>query len=383
MSFIVNSTVFLKELQKIAGVISPARTLPVLEHFLLELNGDTLKITGTDTDNAMYATLEVEGKEKSQFCVPSKLLIENIKSLTNQPLRFTYQDEEKILEITTDVGKYKLPCVEADQFPRISPLKGSEKYIEINSLALASAIEKTIFATGNDELRPAMSGVFFQLEENAATFVATDAHKLIKYVRKDVKNASPVSFIMPKKPLNILKNTLSLVDTVVKIYYNRTNAMFVFDNTTFICRLIEGNFPNYEAVIPKHNPNKLLIDRRLFLESIRRVSLFSNKATYQVRFQMRRNKIVISAEDRDFNYEAKEELSCQYEGNNMVIGFNARFLIEMLNVLESETVVLSMSEPNKAGVLTPGETTDENEEMLMLVMPIMVPVHVSPEGEEE
>ncbi len=371
MSFIINSQTLLKELQKEAGVVTGSKSLPILDHFLFELEGNLLKITGTDLENTIFVNVEIEGNENARFCVPSKLLLDILKAQNNQPLSFNYNEETYLLEIKSDNGNYKIPCMDADEFPKTAPLE-NEEYIEINSLVLANAIEKTIFATGDDDLRPVMNGVYFQFDGNGASFAATDAHKLVLFHRKDVHSQKPVAFIMPKKPLNLLKSILSLIDENIRIYYNEKNAMFTMQNTTLICRLIEGKYPNYEAVIPKNNPNVLLIDRKLLLESIKRVSLFSNKTTHQVLFQIKGNKLVISGEDHDLNYQAKEELPCQYDGQDMQIGFNAKFLIEMLSRLDSENVKLSMSTPNKPGILTPGDNLDENEDILMLVMPIMI-----------
>ena len=237
---------------------------------------------------------------------------------------------------------------------------------------LFNAIEKTIFASGNDELRPVMSGVFFQLTDEGLIFVATDAHKLVKYERSDVSAKKSADFIMPKKPLNLLKNILSSMDDQVNIEYNDTNAAFKFDNISLVCRLIDGKYPNYEAVIPKENPNVLSISRTALLGSIKRVSIFSSKTTHQVRLKMSGSELQISAEDADFNNEANERLTCQYEGEDMSIGFNSRFLIEMLSNLDTEEVNIAMSAPNRAGILLPEGNSQDGEDILMLVMPVML-----------
>ena len=237
---------------------------------------------------------------------------------------------------------------------------------------LATAISKTIFAAGNDDLRPVMSGVFFQFSSDNLTFVATDAHKLVKYTREDAKASQTAEFIMPKKPLNLLKGILAGSEEEVKIEYNDSNAKFSFENTELICRLIDGKYPNYEAVIPKENPNKLTIDRTQFSNSVRRVSIFSNKTTHQVRLKMAGSELNISAEDIDYSNKADERLTCDYQGDDMQIGFNSRFLSEMLNNLNSDSVQLEMSMPNRAGILTPIDGLDEGEQVTMLVMPVML-----------
>ena len=217
-----------------------------------------------------------------------------------------------------------------------------------------------------------MSGVFFQLSPENLIFVATDAHKLVKYIRKDVSANEVAEFIMPKKPLTLLKNILSGNDEDVVIEYNDTNAKFSFGNSTLICRLIDGKYPNYEAVIPKENPNKLTLDRNSFYNSVRRVSIFSSKTTHQIRLKMAGTELKISAEDLDFSNKADERLLCSYEGDDMQIGFNSRFLLEMLNHLNSNDILLEMSLPNRAGILTPIDGLEEGEEITMLVMPVML-----------
>ena len=237
---------------------------------------------------------------------------------------------------------------------------------------LANAISKTIFAAGNDDLRPVMSGVFFQFSTEGLTFVATDAHKLVKYSREDISASQAAEFIMPKKPLNLLKSILAGSEEEVTVEYNESNAKFSFDNTEMVCRLIDGKYPNYEAVIPKENPNKLVIERNQFLNSVRRVSIFSNKTTHQIRLKIAGAELNISAEDIDYSNKAEERLTCDYQGDDMQIGFNSRFLTEMLNNLTSDEVSLEMSMPNRAGILTPTDGLDEGEVVTMLVMPVML-----------
>jgi DNA polymerase-3 subunit beta len=237
---------------------------------------------------------------------------------------------------------------------------------------LAQAVNKTLFATGNDELRLVLSGVFCELSPDEITFVATDAHKLVRYRRSDAKSQDSANFILPKKPLNLLKNILSSQDVPVVIEYNKTNAFFSFNNIHLICRLIDGKYPNYEAVIPKENPNKLTIDRHALLTSIKRVSIFANQSTHQIRFKVSGKELVLSAEDIDFSNEAKERLTCSYEGDDLEIGFNSKFLLEMLSNIETDEVRLEMSAPNRAGILYPVNSENKAEDILMLVMPVML-----------
>ncbi|MCB9335102.1 MAG: DNA polymerase III subunit beta [Flavobacteriales bacterium] len=371
MKFIVSSSILLKQLQVISGVLNSSNTLPILDNFLFEIKKSKLNITGSDLETTMITQVDVEAKEDGVVAIPAKLLLDSLKAFPDQPLTFTIDKENFGVEISSDNGKYKLTGHNGAEFPKTPKLE-SPSSINVDAATLANAINKTLFATGNDELRPVMSGVFFELNNDNLTFVATDAHKLVKYKRNDLKAETGSSFILPKKPLTLLKNVLANLTEEVKIQYNETNAMFAFGTTKMICRLIDGKYPNYNAVIPTENPNKLTINRSSFLSSIKRVSIFSNKTTHQVRLKMTGSELNISAEDLDFANEANERLTCQYEGEDMEIGFNSRFLIEMLTNLTSDEVNLEMSAPNRAGILTPTEKDEDAEEILMLVMPVML-----------
>jgi len=371
MKFIVSSNSLLKQLQAISGVLNSNNALPILDNFLFEIDKNQLKISASDLETTMKTIIAIESKDTGNIAVPAKLLLDTLKTFADQPLTFNIDIKKYAIEIVSDYGKYKLTGHNGEEFPKL-PNIDSALSLSLEAGVLASAINKTIFATGNDELRPVMSGVFCQLSTNDVIFVATDAHKLVKYRRTDVKAQSAAAFILPKKPLNLLKNILSSVSGEVKIEYNNTNAFFSFENTNLICRLIDGKYPNYEAVIPKENPNKLTVDRVSFLNSIKRVSIFSNKTTHQVRLKVSGSELSISAEDLDFANEASERLTCQYVGEDMEIGFNAKFITDMLNNLGSENVNIEMSAPNRAGILLPTEKENAAEDVLMLVMPVML-----------
>ena len=369
MKFIVSSSTLLKKLQVLGGVINSSNTIPILDHFLFELDGSKLKITSSDLETTMISSIEVDSSSKGSLAIPAKLFIDTLKAFPEQPLTFTVEDNNTV-EISSNHGKYALAYSEGDQYPKTITLDNPSS-TKISSLILAKAINSTIFATGNDDLRPVMSGVFFQLSTDNLTFVATDAHKLVKYKRNDIKATNLAEFIMPKKPLNLLKNIID-TDSDVKIEYNNSNAMFEMDGLTLICRLIDGQYPNYEAVIPTENPNVLTIDRSLLLSSLKRVSIFSNKTTHQVRLKIAGAELNISAEDVDFSNKAEERLTCDYNGEDIEIGFNSRFLIEMTNNLDCRLVKLEMSLPNRAGILRPLDGYSDEEELIMLVMPVML-----------
>lgn len=371
MKFIVSSTTLLKQLQNISGVLSSSNTLPILDHFLFEIEQGEMTVSASDLETTMTTKVAVKADKTGSIAIPAKLLLETLKTFPETPLSFTIDTKTFAVEISAGEGKYRLAGQNGAEFPRVPALESANS-VEISSFTLANAITKCIFAAGNDELRPVMSGVFFQLSPEHTTFVATDAHKLVRYRRSDTVSSSAASFIVPKKPLNLLKNILASEDVPVKLEYNNTNAFFALNNITLICRLIDGKYPNYEAVIPSVNPNKLTIDRAQFLSSLKRVSIFSNKTTHQVRLKIAGSQLTISAEDLDFASEANERLNCSYNGEDMEIGFNSRFLIEMLNNLSSEEVNLEMSAPNRAGILLPTAKENEHEDILMLVMPVML-----------
>lgn len=373
MKFIVSSTVLLKNLQSISGVLGSSSALPILENFLFELEDSTLRVTASDLETTMTVSIPLSMTEEGGIvAVPAKILLETLKTLPDIPVTFSVNtDTDNIIELQTGEGKYKLAGQDGLSFPK-PPVMENVSSITVDSMLLADAIGKTIFATGTDELRPAMSGVFCEFTPDDLTFVATDAHKLVRYRRSDANADDSVSFILPRKPLNQLKNLLLAEEVPVKIEYNETNASFEFRNVLLICRLIEGRYPNYDAVIPQENPNKLVIDRLIMLNAIRRVSIFANQSTHQVRLSFSGQELQLAAEDIDFANEARERLTCSYEGQDLEIGFNSRFLAEMLNNLDSEEVSLEMSESNRAGILRPVNNENEKEDILMLVMPVML-----------
>ena len=369
MKFIVSSSQLLKQLQVLGGVINSNNTLPILDNFLFEISENQLKVSASDLETTMSAVVTIESDSTGSIAISARLLLDTLKTFPDQPLTFKTEGDS-IIEISSDQGKYDMAYFGGDEFPKSVSLPSPSKTV-IPSNILATAISKTIFAAGNDDLRPVMSGVFFQFSSESLTFVATDAHKLVKYTRTDVTADKTAEFIMPKKPLNLLKGVLGGEEDVI-IEYNDANAKFTIENFVLICRLIDGKYPNYEAVIPKENPNKLTVDRASFQNSVRRVSIFSSKTTHQIRLKMAGTELNISAEDLDFSNKADERLSCDYQGDDMQIGFNSRFLSEMLSNLTSNEVLIEMSLPNRAGILTPIDGTDEGEKITMLVMPVML-----------
>ena len=373
MNFIISSATLLKKLQSISGVPTTSNVVPILDNFLFEIQNNKLKITASDIETSMSVTVEPEKIDvDGSITIPARMLLETLKTFPDIPLHFSINEENQTIEINTGEGNFKLSGHKGEEFPKL-PLLENTSSIEIPSKILATAISKTLFATGVDELRPVMSGVFCQLTDENITFVATDAHKLVRYRCTDVKSKGETqSMIIPKKPLVQLKNILPQNDTAVKIDFNQKNASFSFDNVNVVCRVIEGKYPNFDAVIPLQNNKNLIIDRLQLLNSLERVSIFANQSTHQVRFKISGRELILSAEDLDLSNEAKERLICNFEGEDIEIGFNSKFIIEMLSNLETEQIKIEMSAPNRAGIILPVQTEPSNEDILMLVMPIML-----------
>jgi DNA polymerase-3 subunit beta len=369
MKFVVSSSVLLKNLQQINGVINSNTVLPILEDFLFEVNKNKLTVVATDLETVMKIHVDIEAKDSFRVCVPAKILMETLKNLPDQPLTFNV-DKSFSIEITSDNGKYKVMGENPENFPK-EPVTDETTSFTTTSNALLTAINKTLFAVSNDDLRPAMTGVFFELDKKGVTFVATDAHRLVRYKITSTSCPKSDSFIVPKKPLNLLKAALPANDDSLNVSYNN-NHLFVSHGTTeLVCRLIDARFPDYKVVIPAENPYTMLVNRNDFQGALRRVSVFSNKSTNQVVLNISGNELKLTAQDVDFSFEGNERMSCSYEGEDMQIAFNARFLVEMLSAIDTEEVRLELSTPTKAGLVKPSEQA-EGEDLLMLAMPLML-----------
>lgn len=374
MKFIVNSAYLLKQLSNINGVITTNPVVPILENFLFELEKGSLTVTASDLQTSMITEIQVESKEKGSIAVPARILLDTLKNLPEQPVTFSIDDSTYSVEIISDNGRYKLSGENATDFPKV-PTVSNDFSAEISTEVLSRAVNNTIFATSNDELRPAMTGVYVNLGDSNTTFVATDGHRLVRYRRTDVKSDNGNAIIIPRKALNLLKATLPSENTEVSLNFNMSNAFFKFGNIKMICRLIDERFPDYDNVIPTGNNIRMTIERNDLLGALKRISIYANKTTHQVRLKITGSELQISAEDLDFSNEANERLSCEHDGEDIEIGFNAKFLIEMLTNLDSDKIRLTMSAPNKAGVILPVDK-DESEDILMLVMPVMLNQYV-------
>lgn len=370
MKFTVSSSTLLKQLSSINGVVNSNPVVPILENFLFEIERGKLMITASDLQTSMKVSLDVEADENGSVAVPARILMDTLKNLPEQPVTFTIDEASYTVEINSNNGHYRLAGENATDFPKL-PQVSESKEINLPAATLQKAVSNTLFATSTDELRPAMTGVYLNLSDSNTVFVATDGHRLIRYTRDDVTVDSGTNMIIPRKALTLLKNTLPDENTDVKVEFNQSNAFFRFGNLQMICRLIDERYPDYENVIPHDNNNLMTINRNELLSSLRRIAIYANKTTHQVRFKISNSQLDISAEDLDFSNEASESLPCEHDGDDIEIGFNARFLIELLSNLPASEVVFKLSAPSRAGLIVPKEQ-DSEEDILMLVMPIML-----------
>ncbi len=374
MKFIVSSTDLLSHLQAVSKVISTKNILPILENFLFQLNGTELVITASDLESTMITKMSLENAEgEGDIAIPARILNDTLKEFPEQPLTFQIDLDTFGIDIISENGKYSIVGKPAVDYPRLPELKDDRvSELVLPSEMLMKGVNRTLFATADDELRPVMNGIFCELKQDSVTFVSSDAHKLVRYRRFDAKSETESAFILPKKPANLLKNILPREEQDVVIRFDDKNAVFTLSNYTLICRLVEGNYPGYEAVIPSNNDNKLIVNRLEFYNVLRRVSVFSNQASNLIKLKISANQMVISAQDIDYSISAVETLNCEYGGDDMEIGFKSVFLIEILSNISSEDIVLELSDPTRAGLLLPKEKETEDEDLLMLLMPMMI-----------
>ena len=374
MKFVVSSTELLGHLQAISRVISSKNTLPILDNFLFNLSGNDLEITASDLESTLITRMKLENaSDDGTVALPARILLDTLKEFSVQPLSFDINQDTLALVITSENGKFNVVGQNGIDFPALPSIKKDKKFsFQINADVLLAGINRTLFATADDELRPVMGGIFLEASTDKITFVASDAHKLVRYQRTDAKADDNSSFILPKKPASLLKNILPKEEGTVTVEFDDKNAFFNLNDYRVVCRLVEGNYPNYNSVIPKNNPRKISIDRVEFYNTLRRVSVFSNQASNLVKLQLKGNQMMVSAQDIDFSISAFEKLKCQYVGDDMEIGFKSVFLLEILANIASQDVMIELADPTRAGLFLPGDTENEAEDLLMLLMPMMI-----------
>jgi len=373
MRFVVSSTELLKHLNAISRVISTKNTLPILDNFLLKLEGKTLMITASDLETTLITKIELENsEEEGVIAIQAKIMLDTLKEFPEQPLTFNIDPETLAVEILSANGKFSIVGHNGEDFPVLPKINEKHHEILLTHDLLLTGINKTLFATADDELRPVMNGIYIELSPEEITFVASDAHKLVRYKRSDVKYSDVASFILPKKPASLLKNLLPREDSDVKLEFDEKNAFFTLSGFKLVCRLVEGKYPAYNSVIPLNNPNEMVVDRVEFYTTLKRVSVFANQASNLVRLKLTPTELIVSAQDIDFAISAVETIKCEYDGQPMEIGFKSTFLVEILSNLSSEDVKMKLSDPSRAGLLLPAEKELDYEDVLMLLMPMMI-----------
>lgn len=374
MKFIVSSTDLLQGLLSVQKVIASKSSLPILDNFLLSLDGNTLTVTASDSETTLKTILTInEVMEGGEIAVPAKLLSDSLKELPTQPIEFAADKERNIVNIIWASGSAQIPFVSADEYPTLKELT-NPTVLRIKGSTLADGINSTLYATGDEELRPVMNGIYFDIEPESTTLVASNAHKLVYYKRSDIKCGCTASFILPKKPANILKaNLAKSMDEEVEITFDQSNcAYFKFNSFLIFCKLVEGTYPAYKSVIPKNNTNVMTVNRAELLNATKRVSVCSNQATGQIVFKLAPNQITIKAQDLDFSMSAQENISCDYEGDPMEIGFKSTFLIEILGNLSYDQICIKLADPNRAALIQPAVQTEPDEEICALLMPMRI-----------
>jgi DNA polymerase-3 subunit beta len=377
MNFIVSSAALHRQLSRISGAIPSRSVLPIIENFLFDIKGNTLTVSTTNLETSMQTRLPIEARgEDLKIAIPARILLDILKALPEQPITFIIDETTYGVEIGSGNGKYKISGENAEEFPLIPTPEGTES-VQIPIHVMLKAIGKTLFAASSDEDKAALNGILFDLGEHAATFVATDAHRLVRYRRLDVSVSTPTTFIVPQKALNLLKNSLDpSLNSDLTIHYNENNAFFHSEDLMLSCRLIDQKYPDYQNVIPSDNPHRLFISKAELIGTLRRVNIFANKSTHQVRFAVKGSELEISSQDPDFANEARETLRCHYEGEDIEIGFNAALLLEVITNVDTPETTIELSQPNRAGIILPN-VQEDGENILMLIMPIMLNSYVS------
>jgi DNA polymerase-3 subunit beta len=374
MKFVVSSTELLGHLQAISRVISSKNTLPILDNFLFNISGNDLEITASDLESTLITRMRLDNITGSgTIALPARILLDTLKEFSEQPLTFDINPDTMAVVINSENGRFSVVGQNGIDFPVLPVIKKEKRFgFTVPADVLLSGITRTLFATADDELRPVMGGILVEASTEKLTFVASDAHKLVRYQRSDAKADDNASFILPKKPASLLKNILPKESGVVSVEFDDRNAFFNLSDYKVVCRLVEGNYPNYNSVIPKNNPRKVRIDRLELYNILRRVSVFSNQASNLVKLQFTPNQITVSAQDVDFSISAYERHKCLYEGDDMEIGFKSVFLIEILSNIASQDVLIELADPTRAGLFLPAEAANEDEDLLMLLMPMMI-----------
>ncbi len=374
MKFVVSSTELLARLQSVSRVISSKNTLPILDNFLLQISEGSLCITASDLETTMRTSLSLDNVDgEGTIAIDAKRLTDILKEFPEQPLIFEINNDSMAVDILSDNGKFSVMGQSGNEYPEMQRLNESASTrVSMPGQTLLKGIQKTLFATADDELRPVMNGISVTVAPEGATFAASDAHKLVRYRNQNINCNNKASFILAKKPANMLKNILPKEDGDIQLQFDDKNAYFIMKDYEMICRLVDGQYPNYETIIPTNNPNKLTITRADLVNTLKRVSVFASQASNLIKLELKNSQVMVSAQDIDFSISAYEKIGAQYDGEEMSIGFKSAFLVEILNAMGSENVVFELSDPSRAGIILPLEKESDQEDELMLLMPMMI-----------
>ena len=372
MKFSLSSTALSSRLSILSRVIGSKSPIQILESYLFEISGNELKMTASDNENVMVSTLQLDQCDgEGSFCVPSQTILDAVKELPDQPLNFDVDTDTNTIKIIYQNGIYNFTTQNSDEYPQTQPMGDGATSINIDAGVLNANITRCIFATAEDDLRPVMNGIYFDLTADGLAIVASDGHKLVRNRVLNIISDIPAAFILPKKPATLLKNVLAKDGGDVEIRFDGKNAVINFAEGSLSCRLIEGRFPNYNSVIPQNNPNNMTIDRKSLLGGLRRVLPFSSDSSQLVRLHLETDRLEISAEDIDFSTSAKESITCDYSGQPMDIGFKGSSLQEILSNMDSDEIIISLADPSRAGIITPVQQP-EQQDVLMLLMPMLL-----------
>ena len=372
MRFTLSSTALSGKLSALSRVINSKNALPILGDFVFEIKNNVLYLTASDSENVMKTQLDLtESDGETRFAIGNHDLLEAVKGFSEQPITFDVNLEQSLVKISYQNGLFSLPIENSDEYPIAQPVSEYANTITIPNAILAENINRSIFATAQDELRPVMNGIYFDLTPDCLSVVASDGHKLVRNKIYTIKSEQPSAFILPKKPANLLRNLLGKDGGDVVIRFDERNAEVSYGDGTLQCRLIEGRYPNYNSVIPQGNPNELRVDRLGLLAALRRVQPFSNDSSNLIRFRVEEATLQLDAEDYDFSKTATERMSCEYNGQPMSIGFKGSAFIDILNNFDSADVLIQLADPSRAGIVLPSEQP-ENQDVLMLMMPMLI-----------
>lgn len=372
MKFIVSSNTLYVTLQMLGRVLSTKNTISILESFLFDVKGDVLTLTASDSENTIISSIKLVSAEgEARFCVKARILLESMREIAEQPLTFEFDPSTMAVEVNYLNGHFKFIGQNAEEYPQVDMALEGMETLSLPAQTLLSGITRCLFAISESDLRPVMNAVYFDIKPESLTFVATDAHKLVRSIHYNVRSGQTSSLLLPQKPATLLKNILQKNANEITVRYNKQKAFVIMESTTVICRLAEGHYPNYNAVIPTDNPYCVTINRQALLSALRRMLIYTNAGSALIKLSLQPNSLIVSGQDIDFAQLAEEKIPCQYEGEEIKIGFKGTFFIDLVSNMTGENIIVKLADPSRAGVIVP-EVQEKDEELLMMQMPMLI-----------